>query len=331
MKGVDKMTNDITQGLTEEMENIEVYKQFCDSREKEKILSGKVIGCVPNTDPNVSKPEFKWYAVVECGGWRVIIPGALMGFDVDNRRDKAGNEISAFKKANMYKSFISQMFGANIDFIVYDSASSINANAQMVIGNRAAAMAKERQSNYFKSDKDKKSRMERSFDADEAVIAKVVSICDSVVWVDVFGQTFKVIAREVSWRYTENLHDALHVGDQIHVKFLELNIDKENKTIEGEVSIKAAYPNTMKENMKKYKEGSILLGKVSGIRGDGYFVQVGDHINGIDVYCKKINCLDLPQIGDSVSVKLFSFDYDRGRVFGSIEGVVAHKRINLAA
>lgn len=325
------MTNDVTQGLTETMENIEVYKQFCDSRERGIILSGQVIGCVPNNDVNVVKPEFKWYAVVECGGWQVIIPGAFMGFDVEERRDKAGNEITSSKKANMYKSFIKQMFGAKIEFVVYNSNYSINANAKLVVGNRVEAMKKRRESNYFKSDKDGKSKVERAYEAEESVIAKVISICDSVVWVEVYGQMFKVIAREVSWRYTGNLRDAVHSGDQIHVKFLNLHIDKENKTIDGEVSIKAAYPNTMRENMKKYKEGAILLGKVSGIRGDGYFVQVGNHTNGIDVYCKKINSLELPQVGDSVSVNLFHFDYENARVFGSIEGIVEHKRLNLSA
>lgn len=321
------MTKDKINGLTEEEQNIEVYKEFCESRDKNTVLSGTVIGCLPNTD--ATRPDQKYFAVVDCGGWQVLIPGTLMGFNIEKQKDKAGNEIPNANKTAMYKAYIKQMLGAKVNFTVYNNPNSINATNKMVIGNRAEAMEKNRESNYFKSDKNGKSKVERAFEADEAVVARVTSIGKSVVWVEVYGQLWEVIAREVSWRYTSDLRQAVHVGDQIHVKFLELEIDKENKEITGSVSIKAAYPNTMRTNMKKYRPGSVLLGTISGIRGDGYFVQVGDHVNGIDVYCKKINCLDIPQEGDSVSVQLYLFDEEKARVFGSIESVVGRKRVNL--
>ena len=66
-----------------------------------------------------------------------------------------------------------------------------------------------------------------------------------------------------------------------------LEIDKENETIKATVSIKAAQPNIMRENMQKYRKDGIYLGKISGARNGGYFVQIGNHVDGIDVYCKK--------------------------------------------
>lgn len=123
----------------------------------------------------------------------------------------------------------------------------------------------------------------------------------------------------------------MYIGEQLHVKFLTLDIDKENKTINATLSIKAAQPNVMRENMKKYRKDSILKGKVSGVKDGGYFVQIGDHISGIDVYCRKINCIDLPREGDIVSVRLYTFDEEHARVFGSIEAVIEKKYRNFAA
>ena len=201
----------------------------------------------------------------------------------------------------------------------------------MVVGDRITAMQKKQQSNFFKSDKDGKSKVERAFEAGESVIARVISIAKSIVIVEVYGYVAKIIAKEVSWRYTEDLRDVVYIGEQLHVKFLTLDIDKENKTINATLSIKAAQPNVMRENMKKYRKDSILKGKVSGVKDGGYFVQIGDHISGIDVYCRKINCIDLPREGDIVSVRLYTFDEEHARVFGSIEAVIEKKYRNFAA
>lgn len=73
--------------------------------------------------------------------------------------------------------------------------------------------------------------------------------------------------------------------------------------------------------MKLYSEGTITLGVVTGI-SNGYWIQVGDTETGIDVYCKKINCMELPEVGDTVGVTLFKMDYENGMTFGSVENIV---------
>ena len=78
---------------------------------------------------------------------------------------------------------------------------------------------------------------------------------------------------------------------------------------------------TGKNNMKLYSEGTITLGVVTGI-SNGYWIQVGDTETGIDVYCKKINCMELPEVGDTVGVTLFKMDYENGMTFGSVENIV---------
>lgn len=317
--------------LDEEYQNVETYKKLDQSRTEGKILRTQIVGVVPNTTPGITHASQKYYALGAFEGYQVLIPGSLMGLDIENAVDKAGNPVSENNKAKMYQAYIRAMIGAEIDFVVYKDERSINAANKMVVGDRITAMQKKRQSNFFKSDKDGKSKVERAFEAGESVIARVISIAKSIVIVEVYGYVAKIIAKEVSWRYTEDLRDVVYIGEQLHVKFLTLDIDKENKTINATLSIKAAQPNVMRENMKKYRKDSILKGKVSGVKDGGYFVQIGDHISGIDVYCRKINCIDLPREGDIVSVRLYTFDEEHARVFGSIEAVIEKKYRNFAA
>lgn len=315
--------------LDEEYQNIETYKRLVESQESEKILKTKIVGCLPNTDG--TKASQKWFAIGYYEGYQVLIPGFLLGLDIENAKDKAGNPITEYNKGQMYHAYIKAMIGAEVDFIVYNDPGAINSATKMVIGNRKLAMEKKMQSNFFKKDKNGKSKVERAYEAGEPVLARVISIASSVVFVEIYGYVTGVIAREVSWRYTEDLRDVVHIGEQLHVKFTSLEIDKEEKTIKATISIKAAQPNIMRENMKKYRKDSILLGKISGARNGGYFVQIGSHQNGIDVYCKKINCIDVPHVGDTVSVRLFSFDEENARVFGSIENVIEKKYQNFVS
>lgn len=315
--------------LDSEYQNIETYKRLCESQEKEKILTMKVVGCLPNKEG--TKASQKYFAIGYYDGYQILIPGTLLGLGIEGAKDKAGNPVTESQKTNMYKAYIKAMIGAEIDFVVYKDPGAINTVTQMAIGDRSRAMEKKRESNFFKQDKDGKSKVERAFEANEALLARVVSIAQSVVFVEIYGFVTAVIAREVSWRYTEDLRDVVHIGEQIHVKFKNLEIDRENKTINGTVSIKDAQPNVMRENMKKYRPESVLLGKISGARDGAYFVQIGDHRTGIDVYCKKVNCIDTPHVGDTVSVKLFIFDDENARVFGSIENIIERKYQNFAA
>lgn len=308
--------------------NVAVYTALVNKQKEQSIMRARIIGVKPNSKGVYARE--KWYAVAEISipdfdEFNVIIPAFLMGFDdIEDKKDKAGNPISENDKYKLYRSYIFKMINAEIDFVIYDSpiAITMTDKVKLILGDRITAMKKLQNSYYFKNDKNGKSNMERRFEADEKVPAKVITITDNTVIVDVCGYIGTVIAREVSWRYTEDLHNVVRVGEAVHVKFLDLKINKEDKTIEATLSIKAATPNKMLENMNKFTEGSTLLGKVSGERNGGFYVQVGNYNNGIDVYCKKINTFEVPHKNDKVAVQLYKFDYEKGRIYGSIDAIV---------
>ena len=303
----------------EEIDNIQALNYFLDSQEKKIPIVMRIDGCQPN--PNASSPELKWLAVGYVNNWKVLIPAGRMGFTAIDEDTTMSKE----NKERAYKAYITQMIGAEIEFLVHPNPKSIGQALKMVIGDRKMALDKKMDSNYFKKDKNGLSRMERAFRDNKSIQARVVTVAKSVVWVEIFGYITQVFARDVSWRFINKLSDVVRVGDIVELKFLELEVDKENKTVKSVVSIKAAHPNTMKENMKKYSQGSIYRGVITGAQ-DGYFVQVGSNESGVDVYCKKVNCPDEPRVGDTVAVNLFIFDEEAGRIYGSIERVLERRQ-----
>lgn len=128
--------------LDEEYQNVETYKKLDQSRTEGKILRTQIVGVVPNTTPGITHASQKYYALGAFEGYQVLIPGSLMGLDIENAVDKAGNPVSENNKAKMYQAYIRAMIGAEIDFVVYKDERSINAANKMVVGDRITAMQK---------------------------------------------------------------------------------------------------------------------------------------------------------------------------------------------
>ena len=140
-------------------------------------------------------------------------------------------------------------------------------------------------------------------------------------FVEVYGKQVQRPKKEMSWRFVSNVGDVVRNDDRVNVKITSLAVNHETGEIGMTASLKAAQENVIKNNMKLYTEGETAMGIVSGI-SNGYWIQVGDTVTGIDVYCKKINCMELPETGDTVAVTLFSMDYDNGMTFGAIERII---------
>lgn len=297
-----------------EMERMAVFNELMESRTKHKILQGVIEQCKPNEAATDSK--LRVMAVVNYKGWKLLIPIGLMGLDLDKL-----NDYSQTQKESLYKRYIISMLGSTIKFIVHPSPNSIDSGLRFAVCSRVAAMELEQKNYYLKVNKaSNKSKMERAFEDQTIVKGRVVSTNMSSCFVEIYGKQVPVSKKEMSWRYVANVSDVVHNGDIVDLKILHLAVDHETGDIDLSVSIKAAQENAVKNNMKYYTEGSTVLGKVSGI-SNGYWVQVGDLRTGIDVYCKRINCGDLPQVGDSVAVTLFSMDPEKGIIFGSIENI----------
>lgn len=314
-KKIVEIPRSTSQKLESEKEKMRIYQILTESKEsihkkRKKTVTVKVLGVKYNE--NAKTPEIQYGADCMFEDWHVFVPASEMGFEEDF------SHLPYDQRASVYKSYIRKMEMANIDVIIY----GVDSTNMFAVGSRKGAMEDKRERYYFKSDKNGESLMERTFRQGKFPEARVITITGSTVMVEIFGCVTKVLAKNVEHRFIEQSHikDIVYVGEILPVKILHLTIDKENKLIDIEVSIKDAKPNMQKINMSKFTVGSSLVGKVTGIH-NGYFVQIGDFRTGIDVFCKRVKCMEMPSKGDLVSVTISIKDEEKGRVFGVIEEI----------
>lgn len=307
----------------QERERMRIYQILAESKEslnrkKKKTVTVKIIGVKYNE--NATTPEIRYGAECLFEDWHIFVPASEMGFEADFAHIKAED------RERMYRSYINKMAMADIDVVIY----GIDTANKIAVASRKCAMEDKLERYYFKSDKNGESLMERTFRQGKFPEARIITVTKSTVRVEVFGYVCSVIAKNIEHRYIDpsQIKNLIHIGDVVPVKITSLSIDKENRKIDMEVSIKDAKPNIQAINMKKFTVGSVLTGRVSGIN-NGYFVQIGTLADGIDVFCKRVKCLEMPQKGDLVSVTIKIKDDENARVFGVIEDI--KQRASMAA
>lgn len=300
-------------------EKMQVYKQLCESLESRDKRSKKIITCeviAAKINENTTQ-EYRVCAQCIYKNFFILVPMYLMGFILPEGRES----ITPKEKEAAFTSYIRAMKGATIDVII----EGINIEESIAIGNRKKAMEYKRELCYFRTGKSGMSMMERAFRDENFVQARVVTVKQKQVFVDLMGLTVEIYARDVVHVFTEDLHKVISVGDIVPVKIKRLAIDRENKLIDTYVSIKDATENRTVKNMKYYTTGSEYLGIVTNIR-NGYYVQIGSGDLCVDVFCKNYNTPDgiAPRKGDKVSVVIAFKDLDNSRLFGHINEVVSH-------
>lgn len=114
---------------------------------------------------------------------------------------------------------------------------------------------------------------------------------------------------EVSWdKNVKRIEDYLSVGQEINVEVIE--IDVENRRLR--VSLKKQQEKPFSEFIAKYKEGSIIKGKVVNLMPFGVFVNFGK-VDGLlhndDAFWDKgKKCSDVFKIGDEIETRIEKID-----------------------
>ena len=280
-------------------------------------LSIKVDGLWPNE--NTTDMGLRYCACHQYGEWKIIVPAALMNFDEEVIKGK-----EPYQLQGIYQSYINEMVDATIDVVVI----AIDTASKRVLASRKMAMDYLEERNYFKEDKGGLSKIERAVRDNKNIESRVITVREKWVLLDVLGHQVKMLVNDVGWRFVPDARAIVYAGDVVPVKVKELNIDKENKKIEMQVSMKEALPNQNVANSKKYPAGSTCTGTVVAISNGAYFVQTGDFVNGVDILCKIINSPELPEERDKVLVKIGYVNEEQGRIFGTIERITSkHNRM----
>ena len=139
-------------------------------------------------------------------------------------------------------------------------------------------------------------------------------------FVDLGGMDGLVHVSELSWQHVNHPGEVVSVGDEVKVKVLEVDNDRERISL----SIRQTTGDPWEQFIEGTDVGAILDGVVTKTVPFGAFVSVGDGVEGL-VHVSEIamHHVESPElelsIGQEVRVKVTEIDADRRRVSLSIK------------
>ncbi|WP_028987593.1 S1 RNA-binding domain-containing protein [Thermicanus aegyptius] len=146
------------------------------------------------------------------------------------------------------------------------------------------------------------------------IIAVVREVTPIEVRADIGGIMVKIPIEEVDYGWIDDLEEKVKVGDHLHVKVVEL--DKENKKVK--VSAKQAKKNPWPECTKRYQERGEYVGKVSGVREYGVFVNLEPNVDALCPHPRYQNV----KKGDKVLMRVLHVDPKKEQIRGRIVRII---------
>jgi small subunit ribosomal protein S1 len=148
----------------------------------------------------------------------------------------------------------------------------------------------------------------------------VSSVVNFGAFVDLGGMDGLVHVSELSWEHVSHPGEVVTVGDEVMVKVLEIDLDRERISL----SVRQTSADPWETFSEKYELGDVVEGKVTKTVPFGAFVSVGDGVEGL-VHVSEIasHHVDSPELelslGRAVNVKITEIDVDRRRISLSIK------------
>ncbi|KAA3638865.1 MAG: 30S ribosomal protein S1 [Armatimonadetes bacterium] len=148
----------------------------------------------------------------------------------------------------------------------------------------------------------------------------VSSVVNFGAFVDLGGMDGLVHVSELSWRHVNHPGEIVTVGDQVKVKVLEVDYERERISL----SIRQTAEDPWDMFARGTDVGSVVPGKVTKTVPFGAFVSVGEGVEGL-VHVSEIamHHVESPELelslGQEVTVKVTEIDADRRRVSLSIK------------
>ncbi len=116
---------------------------------------------------------------------------------------------------------------------------------------------------------------------------------------------------DASWDKSKKCKDLFKVGDEVEVKIINIDKDKEKISL----SKKELEESPIDKFIKSHKNGDIVKGKVRGIKDFGVFVEIE---NGVDALIRKEDLGDLKidelKTGDEIEAAIAFMDKDRKKI-----------------
>ena len=148
---------------------------------------------------------------------------------------------------------------------------------------------------------------------------RVSSVVAFGAFVDLGGMDGLIHVSELSWKHVDNPTAVVAVGDEVTVKVLEVDMERERISL----SLKATQQDPWQEFATSHQVGQLVYGRVTKLAPFGAVVQVGDGIEGL-VHISEMSAhhVEAPEQvvtpGEELWVKIVDLDLARRRISLSI-------------
>ncbi|WP_137625580.1 30S ribosomal protein S1 [Lactiplantibacillus pingfangensis] len=162
----------------------------------------------------------------------------------------------------------------------------------------------------------------QTLEAGSVVSGKVARLTNFGAFVDLGGIDGLVHVSEISYERVEKPADVLKVGQEVQVKILSVDADRERVSL----SIKATLPEPWDGIEEKAPQGAVLDGKVKRLTSFGAFVEVFPGVEGL-VHISQISHQhiatpnDVLKVGQEIKVKVLDVRPDEKRLALSIKAL----------
>ncbi len=152
----------------------------------------------------------------------------------------------------------------------------------------------------------------------EGMIVKgiVKNITDYGAFIDLGGVDGLLHITDMSWGRVKHPSSLLNVGDEIEVKILKYDSDKERVSL----GLKQVLPNPWEEAPSKYTAGTKVSGEVVSVKDYGVFIELDDGIEGL-IHVSELDWSNKPKhpskyctVGEKVEAEVLEVDVENKRI-----------------
>jgi small subunit ribosomal protein S1 len=150
-----------------------------------------------------------------------------------------------------------------------------------------------------------------------AVLPGIVkNLTDYGAFVDLGGIDGLLHITDMAWRRVKNPSEVVNVGDEIQVKVLKFDRDRNRVSL----GLKQLGEDPWQDIARRYPTNTRLFGRVTNLADYGAFVEIEDgveglvHVSEMDWTNKNVNPSKVVQIGDEIEVMVLEIDEERRRV-----------------
>lgn len=155
---------------------------------------------------------------------------------------------------------------------------------------------------------------------------RVTSLADFGAFVNINGADGLVHLSEISWDHIDHPKDVLKVGQEIDVKIISIDRDKNRIGL----SIRQLANDPWDENIKEYQVGQLIEGTITRLTKFGAFAQIDENLEGL-IHISELSerrvehPKEVLSVNDVVTLRIIKIDTNRRRIGLSLRKVESLK------